>query len=177
MFLFVAKYRRISFYYLRARGCSMMTSCTHKSIWAQSNTGPYVKPFKACNTPYPLTKVWWQAAPVNDTECEKWALMDLYHSKISKGTLNKWVTRLKCAFWGACGPNAGKTAAGPGFMNGKRAFVISPPYLVMLLFMQPRIKCGSEEPGAGTILRCLQIKFTVYLFNNYPRACGLLPQI
>lgn len=26
----------------------------------------YVKPFKACNTPYPLTKVWWQAAPVND---------------------------------------------------------------------------------------------------------------
>lgn len=29
----------------------------------------------------------------------------------------------------------------------KGAFVISSPYLVMLLFMQPRIKCGSEAPG------------------------------
>lgn len=48
---------------------------------------------------------------------------------------------------------AGKTVVGPSFMNGNRAFVISSPYLVTglyrgkALFMQLRIKCGSETRG------------------------------
>lgn len=173
MFLFVAKYRRISFYYLRARGCSMMTSCTHKSIWAQSNTGLVWATSNLSKLVIPL--ILWRRS--DDKLLQSMTLSVRSEPWWTFTTVRLAKGRLKCAFWGACGPNAGKSAAGPGFMNGKRAFVISPPYLVMLLFMQPRIKCGSEEPGAGTILRCLQIKFTVYLFNNYPRACGLLPQI
>jgi len=55
--------------------------------------------------------------------------MDLYHSKIREGALNKhkWHNSEVCAY-------AEKTVVGPSFMNGKRGFVISSPYLVMVLY-------------------------------------------
>lgn len=86
-------------------------------------------------------------------ECEKWAMMDLYHSAIREGG-SKWTqgSQFKCVCVGVC-VYAGKTVVGPSFMNGERAFVISSPYLVTVLyrgkalFMLPRIKCGSEAWG------------------------------
>lgn len=54
--------------------------------------------------------------------------MALYHSKIREGALNKH----KLLDLGGCA-YTGKTEEGPSFMNGKRGFVISSPYLVMVL--------------------------------------------
>lgn len=61
--------------------------------------------------------------------------MDLYHSNIRKWAINKHNGQNSSVFVRVCAHArvcvyAGKTVVGPSFMNGKRAFVISSPYLV-----------------------------------------------
>lgn len=63
---------------------------------------------------------------------------------------------------------AGKTVVGPSFMNGKRAFVISSPYLVTAVQMESFVyvaknKNVAVKPGAETIPHRLQVKCIGYL--------------
>lgn len=64
--------------------------------------------------------------------------MDLYQSAITEGALNKHKSHeSSVCFVSVCAyAYARKTVVGSSFMNGKRAFVISSPYLVTVLYRE-----------------------------------------
>lgn len=78
--------------------------------------------------------------------------------------------------------SAGETVVGPSFMNGKRAFVISSPYLVTgfaqrgafvyvaqnKMWQQSLSRGHSSAPSVPNLLP---------IYNNYSRVCCLLLQI
>lgn len=83
-----------------------------------------------------------------------------------------------CACVRACA-SAGETVVGPSFMNGKRAFVISSPYLVtgfvqrgaFVYVAQNKMWLSRRRSSAPSVPNLLPI------YNNYSRVCGLLLQI
>lgn len=127
---------------------------THQSIWVQSNTGLGRVTSNLTKLVIPLI-LWRRSDDKLLQSMTSWvwevSLMDLYHSKIREGALNKHMLHDLgvCAY-------TGKTVVGPSFMNGKWGFVISSPYLVMVLhrgkalFMELRIRCGSEAWGRNS---------------------------
>lgn len=78
--------------------------------------------------------------------------MDLYHGKIRKGALNKTQgTQIRVCLWQrACVCVClEETVVAPSFMNGKRAFVISSPYLVTVLYRRESFVYAAENKNVA----------------------------
>lgn len=88
--------------------------------------------------------------------------MDLHHGKIREelqhkhkwgGWFDRWCWVFVFLLLKRVHTSATKAVVSPRFMNGKKGFVISSPYLVMalyngnVLFMRLRIKRGTEARG------------------------------
>lgn len=141
----------------------------YRSVKQHQPRPSYVKAFKACNTPYPLTKVRWQAATVNDelsVRGEPWWTFTTARFREEGFWTNRNGT-IQCLQ--AC---AGQTRARSQVYEWKEGichfFTIFGHVAVQrekALFMKLRIKTWQQSPGEGaeTAPHCLQRKFNAHL--------------